>query len=154
MTNRDRNILDMTTTKGGNVSWTPEAECIAKINTQISGEVSITMNEQTAKSEAAIQIVPNGDGTCTFTLPNFTLKGETPDDDDLAIGDIVVDNVTINQKDGANYYEGTVNKLELLEGFIKAHVSLSGTVENMKIDVIWLRGNEDDLSDPDHLPIY
>ena len=24
----------------------------------------------------------------------------------------------------------------------------------MKIDVIWLRGNEDDLSDPDHLPIY
>ena len=213
MTNRDRNILDMTTTKGGNVSWTPEAECIAKINTQISGEatewtkfsakfeyaetdatpeminvilaageyfteaanvkpnvsltvdnvrvfyefegdLSITMNEQTAKSEAAIQIVPNGDGTCTFTLPNFTLKGETPDDDDLAIGDIVVDNVTINQKDGANYYEGTVNKLELLEGFIKAHVSLSGTVENMKIDVIWLRGNEDDLSDPDHLPIY
>lgn len=114
------------------------------------GDLSITMGEETMKSETAIQIIPNGDGTCTFTLPNFTLKlGE----EELPVGDIVVDNVAITEKDGANYYEGTVNKLELMGGVISAHVSLYGTLENMKIDVIWL-ANSEDPTDPENTPIY
>lgn len=114
------------------------------------GDLSITMGEETMKSEAAIQIIPNGDSTCTFTLPNFILKlGE----EELLVGDIVVDNVTITEKDGTNYYEGTVNKLELMGGAITAHVSLSGTLENMKIDVIWL-SNSEDPTDPENMPIY
>lgn len=107
--------------------------------------------DETIRSKAAIQIVPYGDGLCTFTLPNFTL---TMGDEEMPLGDIVVDNVTITEKDGVNYYEGTVPVMELLDGMIKAHVSLSGTVEYMKIDVIWLAANEEDPTDPENIPIY
>lgn len=211
MINRDRNILGLTTEKGGSVTSTPGSKLIAVINESISGEakewtkystkfdyksdetpekinvilaagdyfaaaadvkpnVSLTVDNvrvfyehegdlsitiadnDPIKSEDVIQIIPNGDGTCTFTLPNFKIQ-LTPEDDPLEVGDIVVDNVTITKKDGVDYYEGTVNKLELMGGFIKAHVSLSGTLENMKIDVIWL-SNSEDPTDPENMPIY
>lgn len=117
------------------------------------GDLSITIADNNPiKSEAAIQIIPNGDGTCTFTLPNFKLQ-LTPEDDPLEIGDIVVDNVTITQKDGADYYEGTVNKLVLLGG-ITAHVYLHGTLENMKIDVVWFMSDEYNPEDESNTPIF
>lgn len=93
--------------------------------------------------DATIQIVPTEDNKCTFTLPNFNLASLG-----LNLGDIVVNNVTISEKDGEKCYEGSVDGLKLQpEGaaedeYIVANVSLSGTTNNMKIAVDW-------LSDPD-----
>lgn len=97
--------------------------------------------------EATVEIEPTGDGKCTFTLPNFNLASLG-----LELGNIVVNDVTISEKDGVNYYEGSVDGLKLQpEGaaeneFILANVALSGTTDNMKIDVNWIQDPTDPSS--------
>ena len=111
-----------------------------------SGYLNIKMEPFGAIAEnqdATIQIVPTGDGKCTFTLPNFSLASLN-----LDLGDIVVNDVTISDKNGEMYYEGSVDGLKLQpdgaaeDEFIMANVSIAGTTDNMKIAVDW-------LSDPD-----
>lgn len=199
MTNRDRNILEMTTNYGGDVDRSEGAELIAVINTSIADEatewtkfstkfdyksdatpeminvilaagdyfadaadvkpnISLTIDNVrvfyeysgylninmdpfgaiATDQDATIQITPTGDGKCTFSLPNFSVESLG-----LELGDIVVDNVSISEKDGENYYEGSVDGLKLPEGAadnecIVANVSLSGTTDDMKIAVNWV----------------
>lgn len=85
--------------------------------------------------ENTITIVENGDGTCTFTLPNFYLDTEY-------LGDIVVENVVMTEEDGKTVYNGTKEGLEL-NGGIVADVVLSGTITDagvvdMLINVDWM----------------
>lgn len=89
----------------------------------------------------AVYIKDNGDGTCIFTLPNFTLT--IPGTDDPAnFGDIVVENVTkTTNPDGTITYAGSVKDMLLAGGEIIADVELSGTEDNghlvMNIPVAW-----------------
>lgn len=89
--------------------------------------------------EATIEIIDNGDNTCTFRLPDFSFDmGAGP----MLLGDIVVENVTMTDNgDGSTLYEGGVEGLELLGGMIVADVTLKGTIKDnvvdMKIDVLW-----------------
>lgn len=203
MENRDRNILEMETSKGGDI--TSKGERIAVINTSISGEAtewtkfSTKFNYESESTpeminvilaagdyfanaadvipnlnltidnvrvfyeykgylnikmepfgaiannqDATIEIVPTGDNKCTFTLPNFNLASL-----ELNLGDIVVNDVNVSEKDGEKYYEGAVDGLKLqpegapAEDAITANVSLSGTTDNMKIDVDWLQDPTD-----------
>lgn len=204
MENRDRNILEMETSKGGDI--TSKGERIAVINTSISGEAtewtkfSTKFNYESESTpeminvilaagdyfanaadvipnlnltidnvrvfyeyngylnismapfgalatnkDATIEIVPTGDNKCTFTLPNFKLEISG---NELNLGNIVVNDVAISNKNGQYYYEGSVDGLTLPEGApaedaITANVSLSGTTDNMKIDVDWLQDPTD-----------
>ncbi|MDE6049560.1 MAG: calycin-like domain-containing protein, partial [Paramuribaculum sp.] len=90
--------------------------------------------------EAKVNIKENGDGTCTFSLPNFSLDlGDGP----APLGDIVVENVTMTPDGNGGYtYTGEVKGLELAEGSIVADVTLNGTTDaqgnaKMKILVLW-----------------
>lgn len=89
-------------------------------------------------SPATIEIVPTGENTCTFKLPNFTL-GEGADA--MQLGDIVVENVSVTEKDGIKTFSGVTKDLKLMSGMISADVTISGTIKgdeaNMTIDVIW-----------------
>lgn len=91
-------------------------------------------------SPATIEIVPTGENTCTFKLPNFTLDlGEGADP--MLLGDIVVENVSVTEKDGVKTFSGITKDLKLMDGVISADVTISGTIKgdeaNMTIDVIW-----------------
>ena len=114
---------------------------------QYSGYLNISLNGAPMPEESAtIEITDNGNGTCTFKLPNFAF-GE------LKVGDIVVENVTVTESDnGTKTYNGSVEALMLKNGAIGADVTLSGTITaddivDFKIDVIWtndgtLQGND------------
>ena len=98
-----------------------------------------------ANQEAEIEIVPEGEGTCTFMLPNLTLG-------DLgSIGDIVVNGVTETvADDGTKAYTGEVKGMQLLEGAITADVKVNGTITadgkvDMVIDVIWVMDEENTI---------
>lgn len=115
---------------------------------EYNGKVTIEMldAEITGGGTAANVIITSVDAnTCIFTLPNFTLDlGGGPQ----LLGDIVVENVTVSERDGLKYYEGTKTGLELLGGDITADVTLTGTIDaegnaDMLIDVMW-----------DGVPIY
>lgn len=85
--------------------------------------------------ENTITIVENGDGTCTFTLPNFYLDTDY-------LGDIVVENVVMTEEEGKTVYNGTKEGLEL-NGGIVADVVISGTITDagvvdMLINVDWM----------------
>lgn len=105
-----------------------------------SGYLNIDMaGSQLAENKPAeIQIVPTSEGKCKFVLPNFVLS---LDGSDLALGDIVVNDVTVTETNGVTTYEGSEKGLTLMEGAIVADVTLNGTITgndvNMKIDVIW-----------------
>ncbi|MBD5240628.1 MAG: hypothetical protein HDS59_00880 [Barnesiella sp.] len=90
--------------------------------------------------EAKIEIKEGNDGTCTFSLPNFSLDlGDGP----APLGDIVVENVTMTPDGNGGYtYSGEVSGLELAEGSIVADVTLTGSTDalgnaKMKILVLW-----------------
>lgn len=87
-----------------------------------------------------VYIKDNGDGTCLFTLPNFSLD---LDGQILELGDIVVENVAMTQQaDGTITYAGSVQGMELAGGEIVADVEISGTETSdghleMSIPVVW-----------------
>lgn len=87
-----------------------------------------------------VYIKDNGNGTCLFTLPNFTLT--LPGSDPANFGDIVVDNVEMTTNaDGSITYEGSVQGLSLAGGEVVADVDISGTEVDgaleMNIPVVW-----------------
>lgn len=88
---------------------------------------------------AQVMIKPNGDGTCTFSLPDFKLDlGGV-----MELGDIVVENVEATPgNDGSESYSGSVKEMSLMQGAIIADVDLTGTVDaqgvaRMDIVVLW-----------------
>lgn len=102
-------------------------------------------------SPTKIEIIPTGDNTCTFKLPDFTLgTGENA----MPLGDIVVENVIITEKDGVKTYSGVAKDMNLM-GMITADVTINGTIEgddvNMKIDVIWTNSP---MNEENRTPIY
>ena len=110
--------------------------------TQYTGYLNIEMmgNQLATNQEATVEITDNGNGTCTFSLPNFSLGGSA------SMGDIVVENVTMTEADGTTTYTGSVKGLSLAEGQIIADVELNGTIDangtvDFKIDVTWVEAN-------------
>ena len=106
--------------------------------TQYTGYLNIEMmgNQLATNQEATVEITDNGNGTCTFSLPNFSL-GES-----ASMGDIVVENVTMTEADGTTTYTGSVKGLSLAEGQIIADVELNGTIDangtvDFVINVTW-----------------
>ena len=102
--------------------------------TQYTGYLNIEMmgNQLATNQEATVEITDNGNGTCTFSLPNFSLGEGTE-----SMGDIVVENVTMTEADGTTTYTGSVKGLSLAEGQIIADVELNGTIDaNGTIDFV------------------
>ena len=106
--------------------------------TQYTGYLNIEMmgNQLATNQEATVEITDNGNGTCTFSLPNFSLGGSE------SMGDIVVENVTMTEADGTTTYTGSVKGLSLAEGQIIADVELNGTIDangtvDFVINVTW-----------------
>ncbi len=106
-----------------------------KVTIDLAGSGDITNGGQ----DANVEIIPTGDNTCTFKLPNFALdlgEGPTP------LGDIVVTGVKVTEADGVKSYEGKVADMQLLDGAIVADVDMTGTVDadgvaKMTINVLW-----------------
>ena len=114
--------------------------------TQYSGYLNATMLGNTIidNESRTITITENGDGTCTFRLPNFNFQGTT-------LGDIVVENVTMTESEGTTTYQGSVKGLVLVPAAdpapgITADIELNGTIDangivDFKIDVMWLEAS-------------
>lgn len=105
--------------------------------TEYTGYLNASMegNPFIINEERTITITNNGNGTCTFTLPNFSLGT-------MQLGDIVVENVTMTEAGGTTTYEGSVTGMQLLYGAIVADVTLNGTINeagdiDFTIDVLW-----------------
>lgn len=109
---------------------------------QYSGYLNISLDGASMPEESAtIEITDNGNGTCTFKLPNFSFQGAT-------LGDIVVENVTMTETEDITTYKGSVKGLVLVpaadpEPGITADIELEGTIDangtvDFNIDVMWL----------------
>ena len=104
---------------------------------QYPGYLNIVMNDQIIgdpDQSATIVITETGEGTCTFTLPNFSFG--------MPFGDIVVENVTVTEADGVRTYAGSVAGMSLAGGAIGADVELSGIIDandkcDFTINVSW-----------------
>lgn len=88
----------------------------------------------------SVYIYDNGNGTCKFTLPQFTLA--LPGVDPANFGDIVVDNISMTENaDGSVSYSGSVTGLSLAGGEIVADVVINGSekdgVLTMTLPVTW-----------------
>ena len=102
--------------------------------------IKIEMLEIDVTQPDKVYIKDNGDGTCTFILPDFTLT--LPDMEPANFGDIKVDNVTVTTNaDGSKSYSGSVTGMSLADGEIIADVTISGTEKDgnlvMNISVMW-----------------
>lgn len=119
----------------GDITTEPEG---AKYNGTLNIKLDVIGLDVTQNDN--VYIKDNGNGTCLFTLPNFTLT--LPGSDPANFGDIVVDNVEMTTNaDGSITYEGSVQGLSLAGGEVVADVDLSGTevdgVLEMNIPVVW-----------------
>lgn len=123
------------------------------------GTVSIAMGGgEPIKQVSAIYINNTGDNTCTISLPNFALdlsgSGEP-----TTLGNIVVPDVKVSEKDGTKYYTGSVEDMPLADGSIHAGVTLNGIIDaegnvNMNIPVIWyVDGDVTNKNDGNMVPI-
>ena len=107
---------------------------------QYDGYINAVMNggQIIENQSATVTITENGDGTCTFLLPNFSFDG-------APLGDIKVENVTITEEGETKKYNGEAKGLVLggedVGLTITADVTLSGTITgnevDFKIDVVW-----------------
>ena len=107
---------------------------------QYDGYINAVMNggQIIENQSATVTITENGDGTCTFLLPNFSFDG-------APLGDIKVENVTITEEGETKKYTGEAKGLVLggedVGLTITADVTLSGTITgnevDFKIDVVW-----------------
>lgn len=102
--------------------------------------IDIDMMDMHVSQTASVFITDNGNGTCRFLLPDFTLA--LPDTEPANFGDILVDNVTMtDQANGSVTYTGRVEGMSLADGEIIADVDLAGTRTGkhlqMTINVLW-----------------
>ena len=102
--------------------------------------IDIDMMDMHVSQTASVFITDNGNGTCRFLLPDFTLA--LPDMEPANFGDILVDNVTMtDQANGSVTYTGRVEGMSLADGEIIADVDLAGTRTDkhlqMTINVLW-----------------
>lgn len=103
---------------------------------QYSGYLNINMDGAAMPEQTAtVEITDNGNGTCTFKLPNFSFGG-------LPVGDIVVEDVKMTEADGTTTYNGNVEDMQLMGGNIVADVTLNGTITaddvvDFTINVVW-----------------
>lgn len=102
--------------------------------------IDIDMMDMHVSQTASVFITDNGNGTCRFLLPDFTLT--LPDMEPANFGDILVDNVTMtDQPNGSVTYTGRVEGMSLADGEIIADVDLAGTRTGkhlqMTINVLW-----------------
>ncbi len=109
---------------------------------QYSGYLNISLDGTPMPEEqATVEITDNGNGTCTFKLPNFSFGG-------LPVGDIVVEDVKMTEADGTTTYNGYVEGMQLKDGNIVADVTLNGTITaddvvDFTINVVWNNGGVD-----------
>lgn len=124
------------------------------------GNVTITIEgAEPIVQSSTIYIEMTGENTCTFRLPNFTLDlGEGP----MSLGDIVVPNVQVTEKDGVRTFTGSVKDLILDSadlGEIHAGVTLNGTIDadgnvHMNIPVVWyMDGDVTNKAEDNMIPI-
>ncbi len=119
-----------------------EIPAVKPEGTKYTGNLNIKLDAISldVNQEDNVYIKDNGDGTCKFMLPQFTL---TLGDDTANFGDIIVENVTMTKNaDGTISYKGSVKGLELAGGEIVADVEISGTESAdghlvMNIPVLW-----------------
>ena len=103
---------------------------------QYSGYLNISLDGNSSpEQQATVEITDNGNGTCTFKLPNFSFGG-------LPVGDIVVEDVKMTEADGTTTYNGYVEDMQLMGGNIVADVTLNGTITaddvvDFTINVVW-----------------
>ncbi|MDE6263830.1 MAG: calycin-like domain-containing protein, partial [Paramuribaculum sp.] len=88
---------------------------------------------------ATVYITDAANGKCTFKLPDFSID---LDGTELALGDIVVENVDVSEENGITTYSGFVPQMSFLDGEIIADINLKGTVDangkaKMTIQVLW-----------------
>lgn len=116
-----------------------------KVTIDLAGGGDITGGGQ----EANVEIIPTGDNTCTFRLPNFALDlGKGP----MPLGDIVVPGVEVTEANGVKSYKGKAVDMKLLGEAIVADVNITGDINaadkaNMSINVTW-------KMDGESLPIF
>ena len=121
------------------IKFKPQATTQPTQTHMYSGDLSIDLLGDAMVQDAIVYITDNGDGTCSFLLPDFALDlGDGP----VTIGDIKVENVTISENaDGSKTYTGSVKGLELLDGEIIADVEINGEERDgrltMSLPVIW-----------------
>ncbi|MCM1354877.1 MAG: PCMD domain-containing protein [Staphylococcus sp.] len=98
------------------------------------------MGNKIATDQASkIEITATSDNTCDFLLPNLVIS---TGGQDMALGDIKLDNVAMSTANGVTTYTGSQKGMSLMGGIITADVDLNGTINadgivNMKIDVMW-----------------
>lgn len=103
---------------------------------QYSGYLNISLDGKPMPEEqTTVEITDNGNGTCTFKLPNFSFSG-------FPVGDIVVEDVKMTEADGTTTYNGYVEDMQLMYGAIVADVTLNGTITaddvvDFTINVVW-----------------
>lgn len=109
---------------------------------QYSGYLNISLaGTHMPEEQATVEITDNGNGTCTFKLPNFSFDG-------FPVGDIVVEDVKMTEADGTTTYNGYVEGMQLKDGKIVADVTLNGTITaddvvDFTINVVWNNGGDD-----------
>lgn len=132
----------------------PEAEKPVYGGTVYYGTVTIhpidgLSEEDMVLPDNNVHIIENGDGTCTFVLPDFAL-GEDPS---ARIGDIIVENVSMTSTSDGYTYAGSTKGLALKMGDtdIMANVDLTGFTKSngeakMDIKVKWLNNYPDETT--------
>ncbi len=94
------------------------------VSSTYSGLLNIKMVVTVATDlEAEVRIDNNNDGTCTFTLPDFSVSGMT-------LGDIVVENVSMTTNEDGTAYSGAAEGLEFSSIVKNVNVTISGTISN------------------------
>lgn len=113
--------------------------------TEYAGYLNIDM-VGTYNADATVEIVDYKDGTCDFTLLDFTLNMGGLQ---LPLGNIAVPEATMTEDaSGVKTFEGLVPEMPLMGGDIIARVELNGTIDaegkaNFDVDVTWFNGDSE-----------
>ena len=118
----------------------------AHAGAKYDGSITINlMGTITPVPNQSVYIEKAADGkSCTFSLYKFSLDGDPAN----SLGDIIVENVTIEDKADSYVYAGAKNGIQLGGGMIQADAKLDGTetkADNhlvMNIHVEWINGKD------------
>ena len=136
VTNQGGKDLDGETSHTYTLQYTKATEYAGYLNINMVG-TPLTYN-----ADATVRIVDYKDGTCDFTLLDFTLNGSE------SLGNITVQEATMTEDaSGVKTFEGMVPEMSLVGG-ITARVELNGTIDaegkaDFDVDVAWLNGGSE-----------